>query len=82
MGNQHPKQKYHQIKTNDHEMDEFFDSKKSFINNNEKAFDFTPANDYKSIFTYTNSSLKRQNHFDIDSGKLIKKMLLFNFFYN
>jgi len=71
MGNEHPKQKYHQIKTNDQEMDDFYENNKSLIDPNEKAFDFTPANDYKSIFTYTNHSMKRQNHFEIDSGKQI-----------
>ena len=69
MGNNQPKKKYHQIRTNDHEMEDFHDEdNKSILIKNEKAFDFTPAHDYKSIFTYNNTSLRRQNFYEIDSG--------------
>jgi len=70
MGTENSKKKYHPISTNDHEMEDLNGTNKSFINNNEKAFDFAPAHDYKSIFTYTSPSLKRQNNFYIDSGNL------------
>jgi hypothetical protein len=70
MGTENSKKKYHQIRTNDHEMEDFKETNKSFITSNEKAFDFAPAHDYKSIFTYTTPSLKRQNNFYIDSGNL------------
>ena len=67
MGNTHPKKKYHQISTNEHEvlMSDLYDDEGKFAKKEEKAFDFAPVNDYKSIFTYTNQSLKRHGQFEI-----------------
>jgi erythrocyte band 7 integral membrane protein len=48
------------------------DDKKEFLGD-EKAFDFTAVNDYKSIYTYTKNTLKRQNHFEIDSESQNRK---------
>lgn len=73
MGNSQQKKKYHHLSTNDQEMNKFYDDDKKEFLGNEKAFDFTAINDYKSIYTYTKNSLKRQNHFEIDSESKNRK---------
>jgi hypothetical protein len=58
------KAKYHKVNKDEHEilMDEFYGRNQSAIDPNEKAFDFTPLNDYKSIFKYSsNRNLYRQD---------------------
>ena len=62
------KTKYHQInKNNDAQVS--IELAKPFIDPNEKAFDYTSINDYKSIYKYTSPNhLFRSNGFAVDSG--------------
>ena len=77
MGNTQTKKKYHQISTNENEilMNDLYDDSKQFGKKEEKAFDFAPLNDYKSIFTYSNRSLKRHDPFEIGKKKMSFKKI-------
>lgn len=63
--------KYHATKTIDeHEqlINDLFNRDKYDPSRNERAFDFTSINQYESIYHYrTDNSLKRQNHYSVDS---------------
>lgn len=65
------KAKYHKVNQNEVEIlmngKSSDSSAREFVDRNERAFDFSSINDYNSIFKYSNS-LRRQNQHFFDTG--------------
>ncbi|CAF0721745.1 unnamed protein product [Brachionus calyciflorus] len=86
------KAKYQKVNKIEHEIliDDLNKNKSSFVNTNEKAFDFTSINDYNSIFNYksTNSFLKynndlmlEQNSKDLNRSEKFLNFTILTLFY-